>query len=294
MIDSFSKPNEKPSKKNKLPPSTKPRTQKDPNNVGFNKSETRLKYILNPTATNKLNSSFSKQKTSKKDSDFDMSRLNKSSPSGKENKSHSPKKSPTSKKSPKKKSKSPKKKSKASQPNLSMTQKSTLKKMFNTTMRSSSQDKTSTLNTSMDKYKKASPRKKIPSGSSLDKLGALHKRYNSSMGSRHSRVDSSDKKSSYLLRTTHNLNTSMFNNSFLFEDPMNYSKEYTGLKEYDTSEFINLGELAGLYNNSFKLGKNEKLNKMSTPTRDASTPNDDEDMTTQDPSQNLYISVRIL
>lgn len=165
-----------------------------------------------------------------------MSRQYESSPPGKENKSQSPKR---------KRSTSTTK----SRPNTSSVLKGkALKQAFNTTIRKPSPIKTPSVQNSPEKKPKMIHHSKTKSGQNLDSSGTLHRRHNSSFVGQQSRLGSQERKSSHISRN--NMNNSMLNNSSLIEDPMNYSREYSYLKDVDTSEFVHFGDIAVLYNSS--------------------------------------------
>lgn len=233
-MDTLHKSNDKPlAKKNKLPPTTKSYAS---NTDSFHNSENRLKSILNPAVTNKLNSSFNIQRSAKKESNSSISRHYESSPPGKENKSQSPKRKRSTSTS----------KSRPNNNNSSVLKGKALKQVFNTTIRKPSPSKTPNVHDSFEKKTKVH-HGKTRSGQNLETSGILHRRHNSSLVGQQSRVYSQERKSSHISR---NMNNSMLNNSSLIEDPMNYSREYSYLKDCDTSEFVHFGELAGLYNSS--------------------------------------------
>ena len=163
-----------------------------------------------------------------------MSRHYESSPMGKENKSQSPKRKRSTSTSKSRPSTGSVLKGKA------------LKQAFNTTIRKPSPNKTPSAHESPEKKTKAH-HGKTRSGQNLDSSGTLHRRHNSSFVGQQSRAYSQERKSSHISR---DMNNSMLNNSSLIEDPMNYSREYSYLKDCDTSEFVHFGELAGLYNSS--------------------------------------------
>jgi len=120
--------------------------------------------------------------------------------------------------------------------------------------------------TSAEKGKKNNRYNKAPLRQSVNTSGTLHRRYNSSVVGNHSRVQSNDGRSALMSSNMFNgKNNSMLNNSSMLEDPLNYSREFSYLKEYDTSEFVHYSELVGLYNSSYSsnvkpAGSNERLN----------------------------------
>ena len=272
MMDSFHRSGERSTKKNRLPPSTKSQTQKISND-----SEMRLKAILNPTFSNKSQSNPLKQRSTNKRSDSELSRTNQSISYGKENKSQSPKK-----------------RSRSKPANNSMIQTNVSKPSLGNTIKTPNHDRLLNSITPSEKRRKIE-HNKIPSGTTLNLSGSLHKRTSSSGVGRHSRAFSNERKSSHGLRNVNNISNSVFNNSFAFEDPLNYSREYSYLKEYDTSEFVHLSDLTGLYSSSFKLaGSNDKINNGLSPYNIdnlCSTNNDEEEATIKDPCQNLYRKV---
>ena len=93
------------------------------------------------------------------------------------------------------------------------------------------------LNASTTLKEKKNPHKKTLLGQNLDTSTVGHRRHNSSVISHHSRLPSNDRKSSHAPRSI-NMNNSLLNNSSMLDDAINYSKEYSYLKECDTSELV--------------------------------------------------------
>jgi len=244
-MDSSSKPN----KRSKLPPTNTRQSNKTPKEGPLHNSENRLRAIVSPTLPNRPQSSVSRDKRNKKGSILSTSaNLNDVTNTGKENKSQSP----------------PRKKSKSKQNNQSMIQGYVVKK--GTSAATSKSRKTSPektfLNTSTEKQTKYT--KKGSSRQSVSTSVTLHRRYNSSVVGHHSRVQSNERKSITGSRNINNVNSSLLNNSLL-ENPLDYSREFSYLKEYDTSEFVHNSDIAGLYNSSYSsnvkpAGSNERLN----------------------------------
>jgi len=256
MTEPFTRSIDKSFKKSKLPPSSNSRT-KSPLKAALQDSENRLKQILNPTSIpNKLSTSFSKDKSIKKNASSinnkSSSFKNDKNTSGKENKSQSPQK----------------KKPKVRSNNRSMIHGPLSKQNIsvNQSMHLKSPEKQKSPPKSAEKTKKNN-RYKAPLRQSLNTSGTLHRRYNSSVVGNHSRAQSNDGRSALVPRNVFNSgnNNSMLNNSSMLEDPLNYSREFSYLKEYDTSEFVHYSELVGLYNSSYSsnvkpAGSNERLN----------------------------------
>lgn len=245
-MDSSSKPN----KRSKLPPTNTRQSNKTPKEGPLHNSENRLRAIVSPTLPNRPQSSFSKERKSKKDSPMSISaNLNDLTNAGKENRSQTPKR----------------KKSKGKQNNQSMIQGYVVKKgtpAAATKSRKTSPEK-SFLNTSAEKQIRVNP-KKVSSRQSVSTSVTLHRRYNSSVVGHHSRVQSNERKSIAGSRNVNNVNSSLLNNSLL-ENPLDYSREFSYLKEYDTSEFVHNSDIAGLYNSSYSsnvkpAGSNDRLN----------------------------------